>query len=136
MLINEITAIAAIAAGPSNVLYAAVARAHNSRDSAADQSTEGPFTNTSNLGSTPSMIISFADSLGGVNNCNAALTVADGIADVISNRGALTAGLNNFQTFVMGTGPDRRNTLSAFGTKTNKSTTTKSKSSPASTNRK
>jgi hypothetical protein len=59
--------IAAIAAGPSNVLYAAVARSHNSRDSAADQSTEGPFTNTSKLGSTPSMIISFADSLGGIN---------------------------------------------------------------------
>ena len=111
--------IAAIAAGPSNVLYAAVARSHNSRDSAADQSTEGPFTNTSKLGSTPSMIISFADSLGGVNNCNAALTVADGIADVISNKGALIAGVNNFQTFAMGNGPDRRNTLAAFGTKKN-----------------
>lgn len=41
--------IAAIAAGPSNVLYAAVARSHNSRDSAAVQNTEGPFTNAANL---------------------------------------------------------------------------------------
>jgi hypothetical protein len=110
--------IAAIAAGPANVLYAAVARSHNSRDSAADQSTEGPFTNTSKLGSTPSMIISFADSLGGINNCDAALTVADGIADVIAKQ-ALVPGLNNFQTFVMGTGPERRNTIPAFGTRKN-----------------
>jgi hypothetical protein len=111
--------IAAIAAGPANVLYAAVARSHNSLYSAANQSTEGPFTNTSKLGSTPSMIISFADSLGGTNNCNAALTLPDGIADVIANKQALVAGLNNFQTFVMGTGPDRRNTLPAFGTRKN-----------------
>ena len=55
------------------------------------------------------MIISFADAVGGTNNCNPALTAPDGIADVIvKGQKLVRLGLNNFQTFVMGTGPDRR----------------------------
>jgi hypothetical protein len=97
--------IAAIAAGPSNVLYAAVARSRNPRDSSATQTIEGPFANLSSFGPTPSMIISFADAVGGTSNCNAGLTAPDGIADVIVQGAALKPGINNFQTFVMGAGP-------------------------------
>jgi hypothetical protein len=71
--------IAAIATGPSNVLYAAVARSLNPNDPAAVKSTDGPFANLSRLGPTPLMVISFADSTGGTNNCNASLTAPDGI---------------------------------------------------------
>jgi hypothetical protein len=107
--------IAAIATGPSNVLYAAVARSRNSKDPALVQNTEGPFANMSRLGPTPSMIISFADAVGATNNCNPALTAPDGIADVIVKNRPLVPGLNNFQTFVMGTGPDRRGSFPVFG---------------------
>jgi hypothetical protein len=111
--------IAAIATGPSNVLYAAVARSLNPPDPRTVKATEGPFANMSQLGPTPSMIISFADAVGGTNNCNAALTAPDGIADVIVKGQALQPGFNNFQTFVMGTGPDRRGPIPAFGTPQN-----------------
>jgi hypothetical protein len=111
--------IAAIATGPSNVLYAAVARSRNPRDSTLVQATEGPFTNSSKIGATPSMVISFADSVGGTNNCNAALTAPDGIADVIIKGQAISPGVNNFQTFVMGTGPERRNSRLVFGNANN-----------------
>ncbi|HEY1851900.1 MAG TPA: hypothetical protein VGG60_12805 [Candidatus Binataceae bacterium] len=111
--------IAAIATGPSNVLYAAVARSLNPNDPSAVKSTEGPFANLSRLGPTPSMVISFADSIGGTNNCNPSLTAPDGIADVIVRNQGLVAGVNNFQTFVMGTGPDRRGAAAAFGTAQN-----------------
>ena len=111
--------IAAIATGPSNVLYAAVARSRNTRDGYLIQNTEGPFANLSNLGPTPSMIISFADAVGGTNNCDPALTAPDGIADVIVKGQALVPGVNNFQTFVMGTGPDRRGSYQAFGNQQN-----------------
>ena len=111
--------IAAIATGPSNVLYAAVARSLNPNDPTAVKSTEGPFANLSRLGPTPSMVISFADSTGGTNNCNPGLTAPDGIADVIVRNQGLVAGVNNFQTFVMGTGPDRRGAAAAFGTAQN-----------------
>ncbi len=111
--------IAAIATGPSNVLYAAVARSRNPRDSTLVKTTEGPFANTSRLGPTPAMVISFADAVGGTNNCNAALTAPDGIADVIVKGQALVPGVNNFQTFVMGAGPDRRGASLAFGNATN-----------------
>jgi hypothetical protein len=100
--------IAAIAAGPSNVLYAAVARSRTAGDAAGVQNTEGPFQNSPKLGPTPSMIISFADAVSGTNNCNAALTAPNGIADVIVKNQPLMPGFNNFRTFVMGTGPDRR----------------------------
>jgi hypothetical protein len=111
--------IAAIASGPSNVLYAAVARSRNPRDSTLVQTTEGPFANMGKLGPTPAMIISFADALGGTNNCNPALTAPDGIADVIVKKQTVTPGFNNFQVFVMGTGPDRRGAYAAMGVKSN-----------------
>ncbi len=111
--------IAAIATGPSNVLYAAVARSRSSKDSTLVQNTEGPFANMSKLGPTPSMVISFADAIGGTNNCNPALTAPDGIANVIVKGQPLVPGFNNFQTFVMGTGPDRRGSFPVFGNAVN-----------------
>lgn len=57
--------ITALAAGPNNVLYAAMARSFVSADDARTQDTEGVFANPAALGPTPSMIISFADVAGG-----------------------------------------------------------------------
>ncbi len=109
--------IAAIATGPSNVLYAAVSQSFNPKDTAAVQATEGPFQNLSKLGPTPSMIISFADAVGGTNPCFAALPAPDGFADPI-NTAKLNPGVNNFRVFVLGNGPDLRGKFDAFGGKT------------------
>lgn len=103
--------VMALAAGPGNTLYAALAASRDSGLAAA-----GPFANPSALGKTPSMVVSFADyrppGSGG-------LPRADGRADVAVPGQALNPGVNNFRAFVLGNGPDRRGTLPAFGTKTN-----------------
>jgi hypothetical protein len=108
--------IAALPAGPGNVLYAAVARSFMATDDAATQATEGLFANPPSLGATPSMVISFADCLGGVDACSGGvgtgvLPVADGIADVAAPGLTLSAGVNNFRVFVLGDGPDLRLTV-------------------------
>ena len=110
--------LVALTAGPNNVLYAALARSFVDSDPSETQNTEGFFTNPPELGSTPSMIISFADSSGAFNTCTAplpdvpgTLPIADGFADVAQAGLNLQAGVNNFRAFVLGSGPDVRGTL-------------------------
>ncbi len=61
--------IASLAAGPNNILYAALARSFVSTDPIETQNTEGLFTNPAALGPTPSMIVSFADTTGAFDLC-------------------------------------------------------------------
>ncbi len=110
--------IVALAAGPGNILYAALARSYVDSDPSETQATEGLFTNPPELGPTPSMIISFADTTGAFNTCSAplpdvpgSLPIADGFADAAQAGLSLQAGVNNFRAFVLGTGPDVRGTL-------------------------
>jgi hypothetical protein len=113
--------IAALAAGPENILYAAMARSFESSDPQETQNTEGLFTNPPALGPTPSMIVSFADTTGAFDQCTGVfsstfqvtgtLPVADGFADVAQSGLTLEAGVNNFRAFVLGNGPDVRGTL-------------------------
>ncbi len=63
--------ITALATGPNNVLYAAVARSYVPTDTQEVQNTEGFFSNPDALGPTPSMIISFADTSGATDVCSA-----------------------------------------------------------------
>jgi hypothetical protein len=100
--------IAAIATGPNNVLYAAVAASKGA--SAAS----GPFTNSPALGPTPSLIITFADNTGALDGCASAIPVADGFADAVV-KGTVVPGVNNFRAFVLGMGPDRRDGGPVFG---------------------
>ena len=101
--------IAAIATGPNNVVYAAVAA---SKGAAAGS---GPFTNSSALGPTPSMIITFTDNGGALDGCASAVPVADGLADPVIAGATMIPGVNNFRAFVLGKGPDRRDGGPIFG---------------------
>jgi hypothetical protein len=113
--------IVALAAGPNNILYTAMARSFESSDPVETQNTEGLFTNPADLGPTPSMIVSFADTTGAFDMCTGVLSstfqvtgtlpVADGFADVAQSGLTLEAGVNNFRAFVFGDGPDVRGTL-------------------------
>jgi hypothetical protein len=117
--------IAAIACGPSNVVYAAVARSLNPADDQATRNTEGLFTNPAALGATPSMIITFTDCSGSFDSCSGVpqlgvagvLPVADGFADPVPGSTV------TWRTFVLGTGPDVRTsaapTTAFFGSVTN-----------------
>jgi hypothetical protein len=98
--------IAAIAAGPGDTLYAAVARSFVATDDPATQATEGLFANPAALGDTPSMILSFADVAGATGPTGA--PVGDGFADAAASGLTRTAGVNNFRVFALGAGPDRR----------------------------
>ncbi len=100
--------VVALASGPGNVLYAAVARSFVAGDDAATQSTEGLFTNPTALGATPSMIVSLADCSGAFDGCLLALPVPNGVAEAAAPGLALTPGVTNFRVFAMGDGPDRR----------------------------
>ena len=115
--------IVAIAAGPNNIVYAALARSFVATDDSATQITEGPFSNPAALGATPSMIISFADVSGkdapgsdlrdgcsGTSPATGVIPVADGIADGAQAALTRTPGVNNFRVFALGTGPDIRGT--------------------------
>ncbi|HEU5237079.1 MAG TPA: hypothetical protein VFU37_08045, partial [Pyrinomonadaceae bacterium] len=103
--------IVAIATGPHNVVYAALSRSPVSTDDQLTQATEGQFPNPVALGNTPSMIISFADTIGGKDSCTTGdpttgtLPIADGYAEVAQSGVALQRGVNNFRVFAMGTGP-------------------------------
>jgi len=101
--------IAAIATGPNNVVYAAVS-ASNGVGPAS-----GPFTNSSALGPTPAMIITFADNTGAFDGCTHKLPIADGFADVVIAEQKIKPGINNFRAFVLGKGPDRRDGGPIFG---------------------
>jgi hypothetical protein len=110
--------VAALAAGPNNIVYAALARSFVSTDPIETQNTEGLFTNPAAFGSTPSMIVSFADTTGAFDSCTIPVTntlgslpVADGFADVAQAGHPLQAGVNNFRAFVLGNGPDVRSSL-------------------------
>lgn len=110
--------IAALAAGPDNVLYAALARSLVTTDDASTQASEGLFTNPAALGATPAMIVSFADAAGAFDTCSAPATgfsgsipIANGIADVAQSGLTLAPGVNNFRVFAMGGGPDARGTI-------------------------
>jgi hypothetical protein len=110
--------IVALAAGPNNILYAALARSFEASDSLETQATEGLFANPPELGPTPSMVISFADTTGAFDLCSAplpdvpgSLPVADGFADAAQSGLTVQAGVNNFRAFVLGNGPDVRGTL-------------------------
>ena len=107
--------VVSLAAGPANVIYAAVSRSFVAGDDPVTQSTEGQFTNPAALGATPSMIISFADRVGLFDRCSApdaanpgAIPVADGLSDVAQNGLTRVAGVNNFRVFALGNGPDIR----------------------------
>jgi hypothetical protein len=123
--------IAALAAGPGNVLYAAVSRSFVSTDDAATQNTEGLFANPAALGPTPAMVISFSDVAGafdvcsgeasssaGPTNVGGVLPIADGFADPVAAGTAI-----RWRVYVLGTGPDPRlNAVpnpAVFGTATN-----------------
>ncbi len=67
--------VTALAAGPGNVLYAAVTRSLALDDDARTQDTEGLFSNPAALGATPSMIISFADATGAFEACTSISSV-------------------------------------------------------------
>jgi hypothetical protein len=110
--------IVTLAAGPKNLLYAALARSFVSTDPLETQNTEGLFSNPAKLGATPSMIISFADTIGAFDVCTAplptetgSLPIADDFADVAQAGMSLQPGVNNFRAFVLGTGPDVRGSL-------------------------
>ena len=60
--------IAALAAGPGNTLYAALARSFVSTDDPATQATEGLFSNPAALGPTPSMIRAGAPAVARTDN--------------------------------------------------------------------
>ena len=105
--------IVAIATGPANAVYAAVARSLGSGDNNAS----GLFPVPTALSATgmPSMIISFADTSGASDTCTSpapgfggSLPTANGIADVAQAGLTLAAGVNNFRVFAYGTGPDPR----------------------------
>lgn len=107
--------ITALASGPSNCLYAAVARSLVSTDDPATQNTEGLFSNPPALGDTPSMVISFADCSGAFDQSSSpgagipgTIPVANGIADVAQFGQTLVPGVNNFRAFILGNGPDPR----------------------------
>jgi Bacterial Ig-like domain (group 3) len=108
--------IAALAAGPGNTLYAALARSFVASDDSGTQATEGLFANPAALGPTPSMIISFADYEPAAAG---QLPTADGFADVGAPGLTLNPGVNNFRTFVLGTGPDPRGSSPVLGTTSN-----------------
>src|SRR5262245_48196953 len=105
--------IVALAAGPGNALYAAVARSLNAADPPTTQATEGRFVNPAALGPTPSMVISFVDAIGATGPTG--LPVGDGFADVAIPFAGLVPGVNNFRVFVHGTGPDVRNGTGVLG---------------------
>jgi hypothetical protein len=104
--------IAALASGPANTLYAAVARSLVPSDDPATQATEGLFSNPTALGPTPSMIISFADYM---PPAAGQFPAPNGFADVEAPGLVLNPGVNNFRVFVLGTGPDPRGTSVVFG---------------------
>jgi hypothetical protein len=110
--------IAALAAGPGNTLYAAVARSFVASDDSGTQATEGLFANPAALGPTPSMIISFADYQPAAAG---QLPQPSGFAGVAAQGLTLSPGVNNFRAFVVGTGPDPRATAPSpvFGTTSN-----------------
>lgn len=93
--------IAALAAGPNNTLFAAMAASNDGTPSS------GLFANPAALGATPSMIVSFADTIGEFSN-DPKVVVTDGFADAIAGTEPATPGVNNFRAFVLGNGPDRR----------------------------
>ncbi|MCL5994954.1 MAG: hypothetical protein M1546_02725 [Chloroflexi bacterium] len=110
--------IASLAAAPTNILYAALARSFVPTDTADVQATEGLFANPAELGATPSMLISFADTTGAYDTCTAPLAtgtgtlpIPNGIADVAQAGLTLLPGVNNFRAFVLGNGPDARSAL-------------------------
>src|SRR5262249_52094201 len=78
--------------------------------------TEGLFRSPAALGSSPSMIISFADCSGRNDRCSTVpgapdlgvIPVADGLADGTSLLQSAVPGVNNFRVFVLGNGPDIR----------------------------
>jgi uncharacterized repeat protein (TIGR01451 family) len=127
--------ITALATGPNNVLYAAVARSHVPTDTQEVQNTEGFFANPDALGPTPSMIISFADTSGATDVCSAppgvykiiqpgpitvtvpftgSLPIGDGFADALQSGLQSQPGVNNFRVFALGSGPDIRSAISAI----------------------
>lgn len=113
--------IAALAAGAQNTLYAAMSRSFVPGDDIATQNTEGLFSNPAALGATPAMIVSFSDVAGAFDVCSGnatgpggpslvggAIPIGNGIADVAKAGVALSAGVNNFRVYALGTGPDIR----------------------------
>src|SRR5205807_2748269 len=113
--------VVALATGPHNVVYAALARSFVITDDAPTQGTEGQFSSPLPLGPTPSMIISFADNSGGKDSCTTGdpttgtLRIADGYADAAQAGQTIAPGVNNFRVFALGNGPDIRSATSAIG---------------------
>ncbi|MGA2538196.1 MAG: hypothetical protein ABSF53_19460 [Terracidiphilus sp.] len=107
--------IVALASGPGDALYAAVARSLNPKDSASTRATEGLFENPSSLGPTPSMIVSFSDYMTPGSD---KLPVYTGFATSASTA-SIKPGVNNFRAFVLGTGPTPKSDSAVFGTSSN-----------------
>lgn len=119
--------ISAIAGGPHNTLYAAVARSLDPAADAQTQDSSGLFANPEALGVTSSMIISFADVAGALDPCSSypytysvidpgpitrtlsyagVLPIGDNFADSVAAGTDISAGINNYQVFALGAGPD------------------------------
>jgi len=122
----------ALACGPCNTVYAAVARSLEQGDDQFTQATEGFFSTAgTSLGATPTMVIRFADVVGAVAPCTlpqnpisgapvsqGGLPIGDGFADPATTgipltvppapagTATLTPGVNNFRVFVLGNGPN------------------------------
>jgi hypothetical protein len=116
--------IEALATGPCNNVYAAVAGSSDGVPADA----AGPFaTGSTALGATPTMVIRFSDVVGSFAPCTVpdnpisglpipgaiGVPIADGFADVVPPAGggaipAVVPGVNNFIVFVEGDGPDLR----------------------------
>lgn len=115
--------LTALASGPNNLLYAAVACSHLATDPPEVQKTAGIFSNPDELGPTPSMIISFSDNSGQTDVCSAppgsytiiepgpititvpftgSLPIGDGRADAIQSSLETQPGVNNFRIFTLG----------------------------------
>src|SRR5215471_14126495 len=131
--------IMALACGPCNTVYAAVARSLEPGDDQFTQATEGFFSTAgTTLGATPTMVIRFADVVGAIAQCTVpqnpvsgafvqqgGLPIGDGFADPATTgiplavppapagTPTLTPGVNNFRVFVLGNGPDIRGTSGA-----------------------
>jgi hypothetical protein len=114
--------VVALAAGPCNTVYAALAKS----STGTGDVTEGLFTAPAALSAvgTPSMVISFSDASGAFESCSGLpdfgivgqIPIGNGFADPIVGGVVAVPGVNNFRAYVLGNGPDLRSGASpVFG---------------------
>lgn len=106
--------VVALAAGPCNVLYAALAKSNTGSGSVVEGLFPAPAAH--GAAGTPSMVVSFADCTGAFDSCSGLpevgiagiLPIGNGIADSAIPGAAVVPGVNNFRAYVLGHGPDLR----------------------------